>query len=153
MTNGDVVQVPDLTNWMESHQILSGIPIEKVAATFTKAPNGGWGGKAVVPGLRCEQTLYTAAKGDDLDAIEAMISGLAAHARQVMAWQDKTVRLEALLASHDWYAAYSDDYGVCQAADRDLNTIMALMKEIDAETAQALFAKYAPQRLREGSIA
>lgn len=147
LTDGTIVSVPNLANWLESHQILSGLSPEKVAATFTKAPKGGWCGEATVPGLRTTQNLYVSYTGDDFDAaVEAMISKLLEHATRLNDLRlNPEARLEALLASHDWYSAYSDAPGVALAGDSDWLRIYKLLTEVPLQVARTLFAKHAPQ--------
>jgi hypothetical protein len=147
MTDSTIVRVPDLRDWMGSHQILSALQVEKVAATFCKAPNGGWGGTASVVGLRGTHNIYTCGAVDDLTAaVEEMARELLTHnTRMDGLRRDKAAKLEALLSSHDWYSAYSDAPGVALAGDHDWDTIRSLMSEVDPTVTQALFAKYAPQ--------
>ncbi len=62
---GEVVSVPDMRDWQGTHTALGTVKPEDVAATFIKAPKGGWCGEAQVPGLRGTQTLYSRDHGDD----------------------------------------------------------------------------------------
>lgn len=145
MTDGTVVMVPDLTNWLESHNILSGLAPENVAATFCLAPRGGWCGTANVVGLRGCHNLYTRGCKTLEAAVEEMAADLLAHnTRMDGLRRDPAARLEALLASHDWYSAYSDAPGVALAGDHDWDAIRTLMGQVDPQVVKSLFTKYAP---------
>ncbi len=149
MLNGAVVRVPNFADWSGSHQILSSLKPDEVEATFTKAPTGGWGGQAEVVGLRGRHFIYTGQSGDDLDTCVAeMVTKLLDCAtRGYHLGQDPTARLDALLASHDWYSAYSDDAGVSSAGDHDWDNIAGLLKSLPVEVARTLFAKHAPKEM------
>lgn len=147
MLDGSVVPVPDLTDWSGSHKILSSLRPDEVEATFCKAPKGGWGGTAEVMGLRGPHSIYVSSMGDDLDACVAeMLRKLIDFATKSHGLeQDPAAKLDALLASHDWYSAYSDAPGVSAAGDHDWDNIRKLMAAMDPTVVRPLFDKHAPE--------
>lgn len=149
MQDGSIVLVPDLTDWSGSHQILTSLKFDAIEATFAKAPKGGWGGEAKVIGLRGPHCIYTSKAGNDLDACVAemvrLILDYSTRSHQLD--KDPEAKLDGLLASHDWYSAYSDDASVSSAGDHNWDGIVALMKSLPPAVAQPLFAKYAPKEM------
>lgn len=143
---GEVIRVPNMADWMGTHTILGTTKPEDVAATFIKAPKDGWCGEATVPGLRGAQNLYSRGHGDDLDvAVEVMINKLLEHGLKMVDLREPATRLEALLSTHDWYSAYSDDPSVVRAGDHDGLCIYKLLTEVPVQVARTLFSKHAPK--------
>lgn len=142
---GAVVRIPNMADWQGTHILLGSVKPEDVAATFIKAPKGGWSGEAEVQGLRGPQNLYSRDHGDLDAAVEAMISKLLEHGLKMVDLRDPATRLDAMLATHDWYSWASDAPGVAMAGDHDWATIVDLMAKVPAEVARDLFAKYAPK--------
>jgi hypothetical protein len=103
-----------------------------------------WGG--IVPRIEGDGASYVsgcATVEDAAEAVRAEARALRAEADRVAS--DPAYALEQLLKSHDWFAHYSDDYGVCAASDRHWEKIQELRAKIAPEVYEALLAKYQPE--------
>lgn len=110
----------------------------------SKAPKTQWGG--TVPRIEHDGASYVAdcaTKELAADAVRAEALALRAEADRCAA--DPAYAAEKLLKTHDWYAHYSDSYGVCAASDRHWDRIQALLKQLPEAEAEALVAKYRPE--------
>jgi len=110
----------------------------------SKAPKTAWCG--MVPCIEHDGANHTgerATKAEAADAVRAEADALRAEADHVAS--DPAYALEKLLKAHDWFAHYSDDYGVCAASDRHWNKIQEQMIKVSPEVAEALLAKYRPE--------
>ncbi len=102
-----------------------------------------WGG--IVPRVEGDGASYIANRATVEDAAEAIrTEALAMRAEADRIAADPAYALEQLLKTHDWYAHYSDDYGVCAASDRHWDRIQTLRAQVAPEIYDALLAKYAP---------
>lgn len=84
-------------------------------------------------------TLATVAKEilATLAASEAEIDALEA---------DPKAHLTDALSRHDWFACYSDDFGVASGGERHyVEIILPLVKKLPADLVRALWDKYAPK--------
>jgi len=148
LKDGTQITAIDLTDWHESYERLNAIDADQVAATFCKAPKGGWGGTATVPcATGGMQHLYVSGQGDDLAAcVLKMTLKLVGHQTYLhQLANDPESLLDLLLRTHDWFAAYSDAPGVLAASDRHFDRARDLMAALPAEKVRAIFAKYAPE--------
>lgn len=110
----------------------------------SKAPKTAWCG--MVQRIEHDGASYTgqcATRDEAADAVRAEAAALRAEADRVAS--DPAYALEKMLKSHDWFAHYSDDYGVCAASDRHWEKIQAQMTKVSPEVAEALLAKYRPE--------
>lgn len=147
LKDGTRITAIDLTDWQESYERLNAIDAEQVAATFCKAPKGGWGGTATVPcAIGGMQNLYVTGQDDLNTCILKMTLKLVGHQTYLhQLAHDPESLLDLLLRTHDWYAAYSDMPGVLGASDRHFDRARDLMKALPAEKVRAIFTKYAPE--------
>jgi len=134
----------DLTDTYSALSLLSKLNIDKVLATLTKAPKGGWGATASVVGINGPHNLYVSDLGNDLDGCCAAVRlKLDEHnAKMNDLDSDPEKLLETLLSTHDWYSAMSDDHSVWAAGEANMKRIRALMAQIDPTKADALFLLY-----------
>lgn len=110
----------------------------------SKGPATEWGG--IVPRIDGDGARYVGREATVEDAVEAVRAEAAAlRAEADRCAADPAYAAEQLLKTHDWYAHYSDDYGVCAASDRHWEKIQALLKQLPEADAAALVAKYQPK--------
>jgi hypothetical protein len=146
LKSGQVIEL-DFTDWQARNK-LNAVGLDDVVATFTKAPRGGWSGQASVRSLRGgTHNVYSQDGGNDFDAVKNDILEKVAEyeADFTRLEKDPEAKLEALLKSHDWYHAYSDDYRYYAAGERSWKLIQEQAKLVDTEKVRELFEKHSPE--------
>lgn len=135
----------DLTSYHTYYQTSRAISGE-IEAVALDSVTGGWMGEAtyVVDGTTC--TVRTQGKLPDCDSVFADLRGTVDNILAAEAALDANpvAKLETLLEGCDWYSHLSDDPSVWPRLDRQMEKISKVLPQVDAQTAQTLWAKYAP---------
>jgi hypothetical protein len=132
----------DLTSWTTVRTVLD-VTRAGALGTIHRAPRvDGWGGMAEFEG----RSQYVPSRPSKEQAGEAVRTAWAEmKAEKEREDGDPVYLLEKLLKIHDWYANYSDDYGVVAASDRHWDRIQALRKIVPTAVGDALVAQYRPK--------
>lgn len=142
LTDGTTVTV-DLSSYHTFRQTTS-FAEGTLKAVALSAPKG-WHGEQdyVVDGTsRTARAFSHADAASVFAALDAEVANIAAAEAALDA--NPAAKLEMLLESCDWYSHMSDDPAVWPRLDRQMEEVAKVWPRVDDQTAQALWAKYAP---------
>lgn len=140
LDDGSAVEL-NYTDRSDERQLVGLDPAKVVGIGWRDRMTGGW-----VVTVRGDTHPKHSGKGATLaDAIRAALDTCyAAEAAEVALRDDPAAHLERELASHDWWSAMSDSYGVTLAGERHMREILDIAARVPSETVRALWAKHAP---------